>query len=99
MVEGRLPAGRAWVRRGGESLRRLSTDLGIRRSCDEYDASLVLLLDDLGRQTYLHLIDEHGADAIGFFASAKVTNEENYLMQKFARAGVGTNNVDHCARL
>jgi predicted molibdopterin-dependent oxidoreductase YjgC len=40
-----------------------------------------------------------GPDAVGFLASAKVTNEENYLMQKFARAGVGTNNVDHCARL
>jgi predicted molibdopterin-dependent oxidoreductase YjgC len=43
--------------------------------------------------------DAHGPDAIGFFASAKVTNEENYLLQKFARAAVGTNNVDHCARL
>ena len=42
---------------------------------------------------------EKGADSIGFFASAKVTNEENYLMQKFARAGIGTNNIDHCARL
>ncbi len=41
----------------------------------------------------------HGSDAFGFFASAKVTNEENYLMQKLARAGIGTNNVDHCARL
>ncbi len=40
-----------------------------------------------------------GPDSIGFLASAKVTNEENYLMQKFARAGVGTNNIDHCARL
>jgi len=43
--------------------------------------------------------DVHGGDSIGFFASAKVTNEENYLIQKFARAAVGTNNVDHCARL
>lgn len=43
--------------------------------------------------------DAHGPDSVGFFASAKVTNEENYLMQKFARAGVGTNNIDHCARL
>jgi len=42
---------------------------------------------------------EHGPDAIGFLTSAKVTNEENYLLQKFARAAVGTNNVDHCARL
>ena len=40
-----------------------------------------------------------GGDAIAFLASAKVTNEENYLFQKFARAAVGTNNVDHCARL
>jgi predicted molibdopterin-dependent oxidoreductase YjgC len=43
--------------------------------------------------------EEHGSDSIAFMASAKVTNEENYLIQKFARAAVGTNNVDHCARL
>ncbi len=43
--------------------------------------------------------ERYGADSIGFFASAKCTNEENYLLQKFARAAVGTNNVDHCARL
>ncbi len=42
---------------------------------------------------------KHGSDSIGFLTSARVTNEENYLLQKFARAGVGTNNVDHCARL
>lgn len=42
---------------------------------------------------------QNGPDAIGFFASAKVTNEENYIMQKFARAAVGTNSIDHCARL
>ena len=41
----------------------------------------------------------HGGDATAFLTSAKVTNEENYLFQKFARAAVGTNNVDHCARL
>jgi predicted molibdopterin-dependent oxidoreductase YjgC len=40
-----------------------------------------------------------GNDSIAFLASAKATNEENYLIQKFARAAVGTNNVDHCARL
>lgn len=43
--------------------------------------------------------EAHGGDSLGFLASAKVTNEENYLIQKFARAAVGTNNVDHCARL
>jgi formate dehydrogenase alpha subunit len=42
---------------------------------------------------------EFGPDAIGGFASAKCTNEENYVFQKFMRAAVGTNNVDHCARL
>jgi len=41
----------------------------------------------------------HGPDSIGGLSSAKCTNEENYLFQKFMRAAVGTNNVDHCARL
>jgi predicted molibdopterin-dependent oxidoreductase YjgC len=43
--------------------------------------------------------DANGSDSVAFLTSAKVTNEENYLVQKFARAAVGTNNVDHCARL
>jgi predicted molibdopterin-dependent oxidoreductase YjgC len=42
---------------------------------------------------------ESGPRALAFLASAKCTNEENYLMQKFARAVIGTNSVDHCARL
>jgi predicted molibdopterin-dependent oxidoreductase YjgC len=42
---------------------------------------------------------ESGPNAIGVLSSAKCTNEENYLMQKFARQVVGTHNVDHCARL
>jgi len=41
---------------------------------------------------------KNGADAIGGLSSARCTNEENYLFQKFMRAGIGTNNVDHCAR-
>lgn len=40
-----------------------------------------------------------GPDAVGGFSSARCTNEENYLFQKLLRAGAGTNNVDHCARL
>ena len=35
----------------------------------------------------------------GFFTSARCTNEENYLMQRFAREVMSTNNVDHCAHL
>jgi len=41
---------------------------------------------------------KHGPDAIGGLSSARCTNEENYLFQKFMRAAIGTNNVDHCAR-
>jgi formate dehydrogenase alpha subunit len=40
----------------------------------------------------------HGPDALGFLASAKCSNEENYLFQELARS-LGTNNIDHCARL
>lgn len=39
-----------------------------------------------------------GADAIACISSSKCTNEENYLMQKFARAVIGTNNIDNCSR-
>jgi predicted molibdopterin-dependent oxidoreductase YjgC len=45
------------------------------------------------------LRDAHGPDSIAFLTSAKCTNEENYLVQKLARGVIGTNNVDHCARL
>lgn len=40
-----------------------------------------------------------GGRGVAGLSSAKCTNEENYLMQKFMRAVIGTNNVDHCARL
>ena len=43
--------------------------------------------------------DREGPDSIAMFTSAKCTNEENYLLQKFCRAAIGTNNIDHCARL
>ena len=45
------------------------------------------------------LRDHYGPDSIAFLSSAKCTNEENYLLQKLARGVIGTNNVDHCARL
>ena len=41
----------------------------------------------------------YGPNSIGMFSSAKCTNEDNYVFQKFARAVLNTNNVDHCARL
>jgi len=45
------------------------------------------------------VVQQHGPDAVMGLSSARCTNEENYLFQKFMRAGIGTNNVDHCARL
>ncbi|HBU08948.1 MAG TPA: formate dehydrogenase subunit alpha, partial [Candidatus Omnitrophica bacterium] len=42
--------------------------------------------------------DKHGPDSLAVCTSARCTNEENFLMMKFARAVLGTNNVDHCAR-
>jgi predicted molibdopterin-dependent oxidoreductase YjgC len=44
-------------------------------------------------------VRETGPDSTAYLASAKCSNEENYLLQKLARGVVGTNNVDHCARL
>jgi predicted molibdopterin-dependent oxidoreductase YjgC len=43
--------------------------------------------------------EEQGGSSVAFLTSAKCTNEENYLLQKFCRVGFGTNNIDHCARL
>ena len=54
---------------------------------------------DLVATKLLQVRQESGPDAIGVLASAKCTNEENYLMQKLARQVLGTHNVDHCARL
>ena len=59
-----------------------------------WDEALALVADRLGT-----IRDESGPHSIGILTSAKCTNEENYLLQKFARAVIKTNNVDHCARL
>lgn len=59
-----------------------------------WDAALDYVADRL-----LSVRQRYGPDSIAFLTSAKCTNEENYLLQKLARAVIGTNNVDHCARL
>ena len=41
---------------------------------------------------------ERGGEAIGLFSCSKATNEVNYLAQKFARAVLGSNNIDSCNR-
>ncbi len=59
-----------------------------------WDEALGIVAERLGKTKR-----KHGPDSIGVLASAKCTNEENFLLMKFARAVIGTNNVDHCARL
>ncbi len=44
------------------------------------------------------IISAHGPDSVVCWASARVVNEANYLMQKFARIAIGTNNIDNCSR-
>ncbi len=41
---------------------------------------------------------EHGKDGVGIISSSKITNEENYVIQKLARQVFETNNVDNCSR-
>lgn len=47
---------------------------------------------------FTRIRDTYGPDSITALSSARCTNEDNYVMQKFIRAVIGTNNVDHCAR-
>jgi len=54
---------------------------------------------DLAADKITEIVIKHGGDALGTFCSAKTTNEDNYLFQKFVRAVLGTNNIDHCSRL
>lgn len=60
----------------------------------DWEAALRIVVDRFAR---IH--GESGPDAFALLSSAKCTNEENYLVQKLARQVLGTNNVDHCARL
>jgi formate dehydrogenase alpha subunit len=59
-----------------------------------WDGALELVANKL-----LKLKQDYGSDSIAAISSAKCTNEDNYAMQKFVRAVIGTNNIDHCARL
>ena len=59
-----------------------------------WDEALDYVADEL-----LRIAREHGGDAFASYASAKATNEDNYVFQKLIRALLHTNNIDHCARL
>jgi len=59
-----------------------------------WDEAVQLIAD-----RFISIKSEFGADSIAGLSSAKSGNEDNYIMQKFIRSVIGTNNVDHCARL
>jgi len=62
------------------------------------EASWAEALDSV-KQGFSRIRDQYGPASLAGLASAKCTNEENYLFQKLMRGVLGTNNVDHCARL
>lgn len=75
---------------------RLNTPL-IRRGDTFYEATWEEALDLVARKL-AETKEVYGSDSIGFISSSKITNEENYLMQKLSRGVIGTNNVDNCSR-
>lgn len=54
---------------------------------------------DLVAKRFTEIKNKYGSNSLGAFSSSRCTNEENYLVQKLARAAFGTNNVDNCARV
>jgi predicted molibdopterin-dependent oxidoreductase YjgC len=54
---------------------------------------------DIVAQKFMEVKQAHAGDAFAVLASAKCTNEENYLFNKFTRQVLGSNSIDHCARL
>ena len=76
---------------------RLTTPL-IRENGQFREASWDEALDLVARK-FGEIKSEHGPDSLAVLTSARITNEENYIAQKFCRAVLQTNSVDHCARL
>jgi len=59
-----------------------------------WDEALALVAD-----RFSDIKEQFGGDSIGVLTSARISNEENYVAQKFTRGVLKTNNIDHCARL
>lgn len=77
---------------------RLRTPLIRRQKSGSLEpASWAEALDFIAVQ-FRRILEDKGPDALAGLSSARCTNEENYAFQKFFRAGIGTNNIDHCAR-
>ncbi|MEI6596290.1 MAG: molybdopterin-dependent oxidoreductase, partial [Bacteroidota bacterium] len=76
---------------------RIKTPL-IKRNGEFVEASWDEAYDYIAKEL-TRIKTDHGSDFIAGISSARCTNEENYLMQKFLRAVIGTNNIDSCARV
>jgi formate dehydrogenase alpha subunit len=79
-------------------IRKVPKDQGTGTLKDYQKVSWKKALDTVA-QRFSEIKNSHGPDAIGGFSSARTSNEDNYMFQKFMRGAIGTNNVDHCARL
>jgi len=77
----------------GSGVRKAGEDRG---EWVEVDWEIAL---NITARKFAEIKKQSGANSIGVLTSAKCTNEENYLFQKFARQVIGTHSVDHCARL
>lgn len=53
---------------------------------------------DRAAEGFLRNLEHHGPDAFGMFSCSRSSNEMNFTAQKFARAAIGTNNIDSCNR-
>ncbi len=71
------------IRKRGSNFKKVSWDAALKTVSEKLTA----------------IKEKYGPDSIAVLSSAKCTNEENFLMSKFTRAVIGTNNIDHCARL
>jgi predicted molibdopterin-dependent oxidoreductase YjgC len=83
-----------WTMPDDSSLSARDFDVDSRFVAVDWDTALDVVASRLAT-----IVKESGPDAVMGLSSARCTNEENYIFQKFMRAGIGTNNVDHCARL
>jgi formate dehydrogenase major subunit len=70
----------------------------IRENSEFHEVSWNVALDFVAERLTQY-IDSDCPDKLGVISSARATNEDNYACQKFARAVLGTNNIDHCARI
>jgi formate dehydrogenase alpha subunit len=81
---------------GSSPLSKVGLSNGVKDSFAEVSWNQV---SELVATEFNRIKDEHGPDSLAILGSSKCTNEENYLLQRFARCVLGTNNIDNGSRL